>query len=222
MSRASYAAIALFLAPCAGLAQQPLGPAELARARSLLDLYKGELSAEQYALLSARLAETQQAYAELVAASGEAMTAAEAASTGGGAILGGVAEVLPLLLFVWPSTAHAPGMKEERPKVQAARGKLDKSVKELAQAERQVETEVAKRPKPPAKATGSGRGQGVQCKLDGSGGGYNPGKPGKCFYECTNGRRICKLTRTPFVGCPDGPLPDLWLPISNIDNLEDC
>lgn len=194
----------------------------MSRARSLLDLHKGELSAEQYALLSTRLAETQQAYAELVAVSGEAVVAAEAATTGGGAILGGMAEVLPLLLFVWPSTAHAPGMKDERPQVRAARGKVEKSVKELAQAEREVEAEVAKRPKPPPKAAGSGRDQTVKCRLTESGGGYNPRDPGKCIYECTNGRKICKLTRTPFIGCPDGPLPELWLPISGLDNMEDC
>lgn len=227
MSRATYAAIALFLAPCASLAQQQLGPAELARAKSLLDAYKAELTGEEYALLSGKLTETQQAYAELVAVSGEAIAetgaGAGAAAAGGRALLGGVAEVLPLLIFVWPATAHAPGMKDERPQVRAARGKLEKSVKELAEAGRKVEAEVAKRPKPPAKAVGSGRDKGVKCRLNGGGGGFNPSRPARCEYECTDGRKICKLIRAQNTGCPDGPSSDqYYFPISDLDNIEDC
>jgi hypothetical protein len=219
VSKAPYAALALFLAPCVSLAQQRLGPAELARAKSLLDLHEAELTAEEYALLSGRLAQTQQAYAELTVATGEAVATAEAAVTGGGAILGGVAEVLPLLLFVWPSTAHAPGVQDERPQVKAARGKLEKSVKELAQAEQQVEAEVAKRPKPPAKATGSGRDQGVKCRLAGERGGFMPARPGRCEYDCTDGRTLCKLIRKG--RCPGAPPPE-YFPISELDNIEDC
>jgi hypothetical protein len=220
MWRATYAALALLLAPWEGWAQQQLGSAELARAKFLLDLHKAELSAEQYALLSTRLAQTQQAYAELLAASGETMAAGAAAeaaaATGGRAILGSVAEVLPLLLFFWPATAHAPGMKDEKPQVRAARGKLEKRLKELAEAKQQVEAEVAKRPK----ATGSGGGKDVQCSLDREYGGFVPPRPGVCEYKCTDGRSLCKLVRKGR-SCPGAPLGE-YFPISELDNIEDC
>src|SRR5205823_4279304 len=123
----------------------------LSRAKALLDLYKAELSAEQYTVLSTRLAQTQQAYveittlteasAEAAAVAAESSAAAEVIATGGRAVLSGVAEVLPYLLFVLPSTARAPGMKEEKPQVRSARAKLDASLKDLAQAVRRVEAE---------------------------------------------------------------------------------
>jgi len=152
-------AIALWVMAGAVFAQPQLGPTELARAKSLLDLYKAELSAEQYGLLSSKLAQTQQAYVELTVATGETAAAAaetatvvEAVAAGGRAVLGGIADVLPLLIFVYPSTAHAPGMKEEKPQVRAAKAKLEQNVKELAEATRKVEAEreaaVARTPKP--------------------------------------------------------------------------
>ena len=149
-SALSFLALVWCVVPDAGLAQPQPGMSELARAKSMLDLYRAQLSAEQYALLSSRLAQTEQAYVELTAlteAGGEAAVVAaesgavaEAATTGGRALLGGVAEMLPVLLFVWPSTAHAPGMKE-KPEVRAARLKLEQRVKDLTQAVRQVEAE---------------------------------------------------------------------------------
>jgi hypothetical protein len=139
--------------PGIALAQTPLGVGELARAKAMLDLYRAQLSAQQYAELSGKLAQTEQAYVELttLTEAGTQAAAAEAvAATGGRAVLGSVAEVLPLLLFVWPSTAHAPGMKEEKPEVRAAKAKLAKSVEELNAATRRVIEEQAaagKRPK---------------------------------------------------------------------------
>ncbi|HYV49404.1 MAG TPA: hypothetical protein VFA20_31310 [Myxococcaceae bacterium] len=148
----------LMIAPCVAVAQPQLGPTELSRAKSLLDLYKAELSAEQYASLSSKLAQTEQAYVELTAVTGETAAAAaetaaatEVVATGGRAVLSGIADVLPLLLFVYPATAHAPGMKEEKPQVRAAKAKLEQSVKELAEATKKVDGELqaakTKRPK---------------------------------------------------------------------------
>lgn len=208
----------LALVPCASFAQQRLGPAELARARSELELHKAELSGEQYALLSTKLAQTQEAYEVFVAVGGETM--AVAAEAGGSAVLSTVAaDVLPFLAFVWPSTANAPGMKDEKPQVRAARGKLEQRVKELAQATQRVQAEVAKRP---ARATGSGADKGVQCRLDGSGGGFRQKRPGRCKYECNDGRRLCKLVRVQNPGCPVGLSDQGWFPISDLDNLENC
>src|SRR3954468_14212830 len=89
-----FLALALCLTPRASLAQPQLGSSELTQAKNLIDLYKAELSAEQYSLLSTRLAQTQQAYLELTAASGEVTAvaaetgvAAEVAASGGRAIL---------------------------------------------------------------------------------------------------------------------------------------
>jgi hypothetical protein len=121
---------------------------ELARAKSMLDLYRAQLSAEQYALLGSRLAQTEQAYVELTTLTGaggeaavvvtESGAVARAATTGLRTLVGGMAEVLPLLIFVWPSTAYAP---EEKPEVRAARWKLKQEVEDLTQAVRQVEQE---------------------------------------------------------------------------------
>jgi len=148
-------ALAGVAVPVTGVAQQQLGPAELARAKSLLESYRTELSGAQYSLLSGKLTETQQAYAELLAlteAGGEASVAAGATVAGGEAVLGGVAEVLPLLIFFWPATAHAPGMKEEKPAVRAARTKLETRAKELEQAVHRVEAEVKAAPPKPKEA----------------------------------------------------------------------
>ncbi|HYV48847.1 MAG TPA: hypothetical protein VFA20_28505 [Myxococcaceae bacterium] len=148
-------ALACFAMPGTGVAQQQLGPAELVRARSLLELYRTELSAAQYSLLSGKLIETRQAYAELLAlteAGGEASVVAGATAAGGEAMLGSVVEVLPLLIFFWPATAHAPGMKEEKPAVRAARTKLETRVKDLEQAVQQVEAEVKAAPPKPKEA----------------------------------------------------------------------
>jgi hypothetical protein len=150
-SALSFLALVWCVVPDAGLAQPHLGMSELARAKSMLDLYRTQLSAEQYALLSSRLAQTEQAYVELTtlteaggeaaAVAAESGVAAEAATTGVRTLLGSAAEVLPLLLFVWPSTAQAPTLKEEKPEVRAARLKLEQRVEELTQAVRQVEEE---------------------------------------------------------------------------------
>ena len=164
-SVASLLAIALFLPPRAGLAQTQVGVTELARAKTLLDLSRAGFSAEQFALLSRKLAAAESAYAELttvarasqaamaVTEGGAAASAgAQATATGGRALLGGAADLLPFLLFVWPATAHAPGIKQETPEVRAARSKVEESLKDLAQAARQVEAEreaaVARAPKP--------------------------------------------------------------------------
>src|SRR5262249_13398123 len=120
------------------------------KAKSMLDLYRAQLSAEQYELLSARLTQTEQAYVELttltgveVAATASEVGAVTAARAGGQALLGSVAEALPLLIFFWPATAHAPGMKVEKPEVRAAKAKLAKSVEELNAATRRVIDEQA-------------------------------------------------------------------------------
>src|SRR4051812_38278624 len=129
----------LSILPWIGLAQPQMGATELARAKSLLELSRAELSAEQLALLSSRLAQTEQAYVELTtvieATGGVAATAGSsaAAATGGRALLGGLAELLPVLMLAWPATAEAPGMKEEKPQVRAARVKFEESVKALAE-----------------------------------------------------------------------------------------
>jgi len=128
-SALSFLAVVFCVVPDAGLAQPALDMSELARAKSMLELYRAQLSAEQYVLLSSRLAQTEQAYVELTmltkAGGAAAAVVAEsgalaetAATTGVRTLLGGVAEVLPLLLFVWPSTAYAP---EEKPEARAAR-----------------------------------------------------------------------------------------------------
>jgi hypothetical protein len=126
----------------------------LARARTLLELSRAELTGEQFALLSRRLAAAEGAYVEFTTAArmGRAAAAAteagaaasaNATSTGGRALLGGAAELLPLLLLVWPATAHAPGLRQETPELLAARRKVEANLKELAEAARQVESERA-------------------------------------------------------------------------------
>jgi hypothetical protein len=160
---ASLLAVAFCVAPRDGKAQTQIGAAELTRARSLLQLSRAEFSAEQFALLSGRLAAAESAYAELttVARAGQAAAAvtqggaaagAEATAATGRSLLGGAAELLPLLLLVWPATAHAPGVKQEAPEVRAVRSKVEESLKALADAARQVESErkaaAAGTPKP--------------------------------------------------------------------------
>lgn len=168
-------ACALGVMPLGGLAQPQIGAMDLARARALLELSRAELTVEQFALLSRRLAAAETAYAELttIARASQAVAAvtesgaaasARATATGGRALLGGVADLLPLLLFIWPATAHAPGMKQETAEVRAARSKVEESLKELAVAARQVESErtaaeertagtVRKKPNDPAPDT---------------------------------------------------------------------
>lgn len=153
-ARLSLLAVLACALPSVGFGQTPLGVNELAKAKSMLDLYRAQLSAEQYALLSSKLAQTEQAYVELTALTevGAQTAAAEAAAaTGGRALLGSVSEVLPLLLFVWPATAHAPGMKEEKPAVRAAKEKLAKSLEELNAATRRVIDEQAAAGKRPSR-----------------------------------------------------------------------
>lgn len=197
-------ACALVVLPRAGFAQTQQVPPELARARLLLERSRAELSSQQYALLSSRLAETEAAYAELVAAAqaaGEVVAANGAASTavatGGRALLGGLAELLPALMIVWPATANAPGNKPEKPAVRAARSKLDESTKALAAAAQQVEAEQ--------KAATSGAGKGftddTECKLHGSGGGGMPSSPWTCKYNC-NEVEIIIILRTKESHCP--------------------
>jgi len=126
-----------FLAQAA-IAQQSVDRGQLAHVRALLRSSRPELTQEQFALLSGKLTRTEQAYAELLAlteAGAGTTTVAETA----GAILGGAAELLPLLIAFWPATAHAPGNKEEKPQVRAAREKLDEKLKELSQAAREVD-----------------------------------------------------------------------------------
>jgi hypothetical protein len=193
ISRSSLATLllagALSVIPCTGFAQTPQAASELARARSLLERSRAELTAQQYALLSSRLAETEAASVELTnitGAAGEAATvaaeggAAGAVATGGRALLGGLAELLPVLIAVWPATAHAPGNKEEKPEVRAARVKLEERARALAQAAQQVEAEQ--------KAVPSGASNGftddMDCVLDGSGGGGTPKSPWTCRYHC--------------------------------------
>lgn len=155
---------ALGLAPRDAVAQTQIGVTELARARTLLEISRAQLTAEQFALLSRKLAAAESAYAELitVARAGQAVAAAteggataasaKAIATGGRAVLGGVAELLPLLVLVWPATAHAPGVQQDSPDVQAAKSKVEEHLKELAQAARQVEAEreaaVSRIPRP--------------------------------------------------------------------------
>lgn len=156
-------ALVLCLAPHDALAQPQVGPAEFARAKALLERSRTELTAEQFALLSGRLAEAESAYAALTTvtrASGQAATAmagggssvgVKATTTGSRVFLGGVAELLPLLLL-WPATAHAPGVRQESLDVRTARSKVEQRLKELAEAARRVESErkaaVARTPRP--------------------------------------------------------------------------
>lgn len=205
-------AVVACLAPSVGLAQTPLGVNELAKAKSMLDLYRAQLSAEEYALLSSKLAQTEQAYVELTtltevgaqAAAAEAGASA-AAATGGRALLGGVVEALPLFLLFWPSTAHAPGMKEEKPAVRAAKEKLAKSVEELNAATRRVVDEraaAAKRPqwRPVVLA------DDVECLLHG---GQNSRRPVACIYKCDGVADHIKVKLPDEMGtCPglDGPV----------------
>ncbi|HYV49048.1 MAG TPA: hypothetical protein VFA20_29510 [Myxococcaceae bacterium] len=208
------AACALVVLPHAGFAQMQQAASELARARSLLELSRVELTAQQYALLSSRLAETEAAYVELTTvtqATGEAAAVAAeggavstAISTGGRALVGGLAELLPALLFVWPSTAHAPGYKEEKPEVRAARVKLEERAKALAQAAHQVEAE-----KKAAASRAIVLSDDTTCHLDGSGGG-GPGtdSPVTCTYHC-NGTEIIIVLPLGVALCPGFPTHEI-------------
>lgn len=159
----SLLACALIWAPSGVLAQPQVGATELARVRALLDTSRADFSAEQFSLLSSRLVAAESAYAELTTVaragqgaaaitSGGASASAEAVATRGRTLLGGAAELLPLLLLIWPATAHAPGVTQDTPEVRAARRTVEEKLKELNQAARQVETEraaaAARRPSP--------------------------------------------------------------------------
>src|ERR1043165_329321 len=111
-------AVGVVLVSAEAAAQPQIGPAELAGAKTVLDAYRAQLTAEQFALLSRKLAAAESAYAELttVARAGRVAVAASegsAAATGARAFLGGVAELLPFLMLVWPSTAPAPPPQPE-------------------------------------------------------------------------------------------------------------
>jgi len=155
------------LAPGTARAQTQVGPAELARAKSLWELSRAELSAEQWLSLGRKLADAESAYAELTTvaeASSEtalveaeygALTGTEAAISSSRVVAGlsSAAELLPLLVLFWPATAHAPGMKHEPPAVQAARLKFEASLKDLSGAARQVQSQRAATPSPSTPST---------------------------------------------------------------------
>lgn len=135
-------------------AEEPveLGLAEPAQARSLMTRSRSELTPQQWALLSTRLAETEAAYtafAQVTAVSEQAAAAltgtgvTAAGADGALAYLSTIAEVLPVLLAVWPSTAHAPGQPRPKPSPNDARVRLETSLKALAQAAHQIERERA-------------------------------------------------------------------------------
>jgi len=183
-----------------------VGVTELARARTLLELSRAELSSEQFALLSRRLAAAESAYAELAAATrasqtaatiaeGGAVASARTAATGGRALLGGAAELLPLLLLLWPATAHAPGVKQGTPEVRAATSRMEESLKALADAARQVEGQrAAALAKQPPKDSDD-------CKKFAEGG--TGGKERHCHYRC-GGQNIC-VRVDGSQQCPEGP-----------------
>jgi hypothetical protein len=198
---------ALCLVPCSGAAQTPqVGATELAQARTLLNLSRAELSAEQFALLSRRLAAAETAYAELtVVARGSqaaaavvergAAASAQTTATGGRALLGGAARLLPLLLLFWPATAHAPGTNQEMPEVRAARSKAEESLRELAQAAREVE---AQRAATMAKSPPKDSDDCTKFAESGTG-----GRERRCHYKCGT-QNICVRVDGSHQ-CPEGP-----------------
>lgn len=194
------------LVPGDGAAQPQVGLAELARARTLLELARAELSAEQFALLSRRLAAAESAYAELTTVArasqtvaavteGGAAASARATATGGRALLGSALEILPLLLLVWPATAHAPEVKQETPEVRAARSTVEESLKALAQAARQVdEQRAAAMARPPPKDS-------EDCRKFAEGG--TGGRERRCHYKCGNQNICVRVDGSQH--CPEGP-----------------
>lgn len=193
------------------LAQAPIGKAELALAREKLERSKKDFSKEQWALLSGKLAEAEAALAELTAAGGEtAVVAAEGTATVWAAL-----ETLPMLLMLWPATAHAPGMKES-PAKRAARTKYEDKLRELAQTAQLIESQQAKMPPD----------DDEECQKYQEGGTGGPQL--FCYYNCgavkicvrVDGRQICpqgprgamspvkfgKLARLP--RCPPNRKPD--------------
>jgi hypothetical protein len=215
---------ALGLFPGVAFAQMQQAASELARARSLLELSRAELTAQQYALLSGKLAETEAAYVELTTvtqAVGEgAAVAAEsgavgAVASGGRALLGGLAELLPVLVAVWPATAHAPGIKEEKPEVRAARQKLEKRAKALAQAAQQVEAEQ----KAAASAASGGFTDDTDCEIKGSGGAAIGNKVVTCRYLC-NGTLVTIALRPNMTVCPGFGVPKIkWKEIKGFPRV---
>ena len=115
------------------------------------------------------------------------------------ALLGGVAELLPLLLL-WPATAHAPGVQQETPEMRAARSKVEQKLKELADAARQVESErkaagartprpaPASVPQPPDESAETKKAAGCYCMCYKKGvGPYPAGRKESaavCWAEC--------------------------------------
>lgn len=149
---ASLLACGICMLPLGALAQPQVGATELARAKTLLEGSRAEFTAEQFALLSRKLAAAESATVEFttVARANQAVVtvtesgAASASSrilTTGGRMLMGAAELLPLLIVLWPATAHAPGLEEKEPKVSAARLEAEEAIKELSQAAREIEAE---------------------------------------------------------------------------------
>lgn len=68
-----------------------------------------------------------------------------------------------------------------------------------------------KKPRPPDDDT---------CLLVSTGGGFTWNRPGKCYYECRDGVKICKQVQGYQVPCPGAAT---WqVPFSEIKDLEDC
>lgn len=143
----------LGMVPLGALAQPQVGATELARAKTLLEISRAVLTAEQFALLSGKLAAAESAVVELTSVARASQAVATAAESGaasasarivttGGRVLMGAADLLPLLiLLLWPATAHAHGLEKEKPEVRAARLKAEEAIKELSLAAREVESE---------------------------------------------------------------------------------
>lgn len=172
-------------------AQARIGKAELAHARELLDRSRKDLSPEQWALLSARLAEAEVAFAELTTAGGgTAAVVAEGSATALAAL-----EVLPLLVFFWPATAHAPGMKESAAR-RAARTRFENSLRDLAQAAHQIEGQ-----RTPAMEAKLPLDDKEDCQQFAEG--HTGGPERHCHYNCGKERICIRVDGSRY--CPYGP-----------------
>src|SRR5688572_33118157 len=72
----------LGLVPLGALAQPQVGATELARAKTLLEISRAQLTAEQFALLSGRLATAESAIVELTSVARASQVVATAAEGG--------------------------------------------------------------------------------------------------------------------------------------------
>jgi len=99
-------------------------------------------------------------------------------------------------------------------------GTRDSEPTEIDAAKKEQPKEPRREPKQEAARKRPPRPDDDECLLVSTGGGFTWSHPGKCYYECSDGKQICKLVQGYQVPCPGAAA---WKsPFSEIRDLEDC